>query len=67
VILIEHNLRVIADADHIIDLGPGGGDAAGTVVATGPPERIASSRTSLTGAHLKRVLHEPSDERIATR
>jgi len=67
VILIEHNLRVIADADHIIDLGPGGGDAGGTVVATGSPERIASSRTSLTGAHLKRVLHEPSDERIATR
>ncbi len=64
VILIEHNLRVIADADHIVDLGPGGGEAGGRVVAEGTPETIASLDASLTGAHLRRVLSQP-DDRIA--
>jgi excinuclease ABC subunit A len=53
VILIEHHLDVIKTADHVIDLGPDGGHAGGTVVATGTPETIAASKTSHTGRFLK--------------
>lgn len=53
VLVIEHNLDVIKSADHIIDLGPGGGDAGGEVVATGPPEKIIESSESYTGSYLK--------------
>jgi len=56
VVVIEHNLDVIKTADHIIDLGPEGGDAGGTIVATGTPEEVAKVRGSHTGAYLKRVL-----------
>lgn len=56
VIVIEHNLDVIKVADHIIDIGPDGGDKGGKVVATGTPEEIANSPKSYTGQYLKKVL-----------
>ncbi len=56
VIVIEHNLDVIKVADHIIDLGPGGGRYGGNIVATGTPEQIASNPNSLTGKFLKKEL-----------
>jgi excinuclease ABC subunit A len=58
VIVIEHNLDVIRSADHVIDLGPEGGDAGGTVVATGPPEAIARAARSHTGRALAPLLGE---------
>ena len=56
VVVIEHNLDVIKVADHIIDLGPEGGDAGGTIVATGTPEEVAKVKGSYTGEFLKKVL-----------
>ena len=56
VIVIEHNLDVIKSADHIIDLGPEGGDGGGTVVATGTPEEVAEIKESYTGQYLKKML-----------
>ncbi len=55
-VVIEHNLDVIKTADHIIDLGPEGGEAGGRVVATGTPEEIASAPESHTGRYLRPVL-----------
>ena len=56
VVVIEHNLEVIKTADHVIDMGPEGGDGGGEVVATGSPEAIAKSRKSYTGRFLREVL-----------
>lgn len=56
VLVIEHNLDVIKVADHIIDLGPEGGDAGGEVVVTGTPEEVARCKKSYTGQYLKKVL-----------
>jgi excinuclease ABC subunit A len=56
VVLIEHNLRVIADCDWIVDLGPEGGDAGGRIVAAGTPEHVARVKASHTGAWLRSVL-----------
>ena len=56
VLVIEHNLDVIKTADHIIDLGPEGGDGGGYVVATGTPEEVAQVPESYTGQYLKRYL-----------
>jgi excinuclease ABC subunit A len=56
VVVIEHNLDVIKAADHIIDLGPEGGEEGGRVIATGPPEQVAENKNSYTGAFLKHVL-----------
>ncbi len=56
VILIEHNLDVIKSADHIIDMGPDGGDKGGEVVAAGTPEQVAQSNTSHTGKYLRKML-----------
>ncbi len=56
VLVIEHNLDVIKTADHIIDLGPEGGDRGGYVVAAGTPERVAQVEESYTGQYLKRYL-----------
>ena len=59
-VVIEHNLDVIKKADYIIDLGPEGGDAGGTVVATGRPEDIIKNKKSYTAKYLKdRLLQEP--------
>ena len=56
VLVIEHNLDVIKTADHIIDLGPEGGDGGGYIVAQGTPEEVAKSENSYTGQYLKRYL-----------
>lgn len=56
VVIIEHNLDVIKTADHLIDLGPEGGDGGGTIIATGTPEEIAKNEQSYTGKYLKRIL-----------
>ncbi|MBD9198789.1 MAG: excinuclease ABC subunit UvrA [Clostridiales bacterium] len=56
VVVIEHNLDVIKCADHLIDLGPEGGDGGGTIVVTGTPEEVAACPASFTGQYLKRML-----------
>ncbi len=56
VIVIEHHLDVIKNADYVIDLGPGAGDRGGYIVATGTPEQIASEESSATGQYLARIL-----------
>ena len=56
VVVIEHNLDVIKTADHIIDLGPEGGDGGGQIVAAGTPEEVARCAASYTGQYLKRML-----------
>lgn len=57
VIVIEHDLDLIANADFIIDLGPGGGAAGGHIVATGTPQQVAADPASITGSYLRTVLH----------
>ena len=56
VVIIEHNMDVIKTADHLIDLGPEGGDGGGCILAEGTPEEIAKSKTSYTGKYLKDYL-----------
>ena len=56
VVIIEHNMDVIKTADHLIDLGPEGGDGGGCILAEGTPEEIAKSKTSYTGKYLKGYL-----------
>ncbi len=56
VVVIEHNLDVIKQADYILDMGPEGGDAGGTLVAKGTPEQVAKVRGSYTGKYLKKML-----------
>ena len=56
VLVIEHNLDVIKSADHIIDLGPEGGDKGGEIIASGTPEKVASCKNSFTGTYLKNIL-----------
>lgn len=58
VLVIEHNLDVIKVADHIIDLGPEGGDGGGTIVATGTPEEVSKNKKSYTGQYLKEILEK---------
>ncbi len=53
VIVIEHDLDVIRNADCVIDMGPGGGIRGGRIIAEGPPEAICGSQESLTGKYLK--------------
>jgi excinuclease ABC subunit A len=67
VVVIEHHLDVIKNADYIIDLGPGAGDAGGYIVATGTPEEIAKEKSSATGKYLGRVLHRGKDMEYALR
>ena len=52
VVVIEHDLDVIRNADYIIDMGPGGGDAGGRIVACGTPEAIKANENSVTGRYL---------------
>src|SRR6185437_10402171 len=56
VIVIEHNLSVVAEADYIVDLGPEAGEQGGEVVATGTPEEVAKNRKSRTAPFLRDVL-----------
>ena len=56
ILIIEHNLDLIKTVDHIIDLGPFGGDEGGTIVAEGTPEEVAKCKTSYTGQYLKKML-----------
>ena len=56
VVVIEHNLDVIKTADWVIDLGPGGGEQGGTIVAAGTPEQICAEPRSLTGHYLGKLL-----------
>jgi excinuclease ABC subunit A len=65
VVVIEHNLDVVKSADHVIDLGPEGGDAGGRVVAQGTPERVAQSRDSITAKYLKEALARANGGRVA--
>ena len=56
VIVIEHNLDIIAQADYLIDLGPEGGDGGGTIVACGTPEEVSKCKESYTGYYLNKML-----------
>jgi excinuclease ABC subunit A len=56
VIVIEHNFDVVKCADHIIDLGPEGGDKGGEIIATGTPEELAANQKSITGEYLRPYL-----------
>lgn len=62
VVVIEHNLDVIKFADHIIDLGPEGGEKGGWIVAEGPPEKLARVKASHTGLFLREALNKIEDE-----
>jgi excinuclease ABC subunit A len=57
VVVIEHHLDVVKTADHVIDLGPEGGDAGGKIVATGTPEQVARIAASYTGQYLRPLLN----------
>ena len=59
-VVIEHNLDVIKTADHVIDLGPGGGVNGGRIVVTGTPEDVAAEPKSATGQYLKPLLERAS-------
>jgi len=56
VLIIEHNLDIIKSADHIIDLGPEGGEQGGEIIVTGTPEQVAVCEHSYTGRYLREVL-----------
>ena len=56
VIVVEHEMRVVAGSDWVIDVGPGAGEAGGRIVASGPPEVVASSRASRTAPYLAPLL-----------
>ncbi|MBS0605588.1 MAG: excinuclease ABC subunit UvrA [Verrucomicrobia bacterium] len=62
VLIIEHNLDIIANADYLIDMGPGSGVHGGQIVATGTPEKIAQEKQSLTGNHLQSYFKERIDK-----
>jgi len=64
VVVIEHNLDVIKTADHIIDLGPEGGDGGGSVIATGTPEQVAKAKGSPTATYLKKMLAKQQPLRL---
>ena len=63
VIVIEHHLDVIAEADHVLDIGPEAGSKGGRLVAAGTPEEVAESKTSRTAPFLKALLHSTPDEK----
>jgi excinuclease ABC subunit A len=65
-VVIEHHLEFIAHADYVIDLGPGGGDDGGRVVAAGPPLKVAAAARSLTGRELRRLFGLPASAPGAT-
>jgi len=63
-VVIEHNLDVIKTADHVIDIGPEGGDGGGMVVAEGTPEEVAMVEASWTGRFLKPLLDKHAARRV---
>ena len=63
VLVIEHNLDVIKQADWIVDLGPEGGEGGGEVIVTGTPEQVAAVEDSFTGQYLRELL--PAREHVA--
>jgi excinuclease ABC subunit A len=63
VIVVEHDMHVIAQSDHIIDLGPGAGDEGGRIVVSGTPAFVAGSERGKTAEYLRRAGHEPRGER----
>ena len=63
VIVIEHNLDLIKTADHIIDLGPEGGDKGGMIIAEGTPEQVAVTKGSYTGEYIKMMLERDKKRR----
>jgi excinuclease ABC subunit A len=67
VVVIEHNLDIIKSADHIIDLGPEGGEKGGEIIATGTPEEIAANKKSYTGQYLKEVLAKASSSEMPSK
>ncbi|MBV9008386.1 MAG: excinuclease ABC subunit A [Verrucomicrobia bacterium] len=67
VIVIEHNVSVMAEADYIVDMGPEAGDGGGEIIATGTPEQVATNRVSRTAPFLRQVLRSDSRERRAAR
>jgi len=56
VLVIEHNIDIIKSADHLIDMGPDGGDKGGHLVAEGTPREVAQIKASITGQYLKKAL-----------
>ena len=64
-LIIEHHLDVIKQADWIIDLGPEGGEGGGRIVAQGPPELVARNKKSYTGQALARVLNGNGDPAVS--
>ncbi len=65
VVVIEHNLDVIKTADHIIDMGPEGGESGGEIIAQGTPEKVSSEKSSFTGQFLKEILSAPKMKKTA--
>jgi len=65
VVVIEHHMDVIKNADYIIDLGPGAVDQGGYIVTTGTPEEVAKEASSTTGQYLVRVLTEDMEHVLA--
>ena len=64
VIVVEHEMRVVADADWVVDVGPGAGEAGGRIVATGTPEAVAKAKRSRTAIYLAHALTPNKDLRI---
>ena len=56
VIVIEHDLDMIANADYVVDMGPGGGELGGRIVAAGTPQQLVQNPDSLTAGYLKEIL-----------
>ena len=56
VVVVEHNMQVLADSDWVIDVGPGAGEEGGTIVAAGPPTELARDKASRTAPYLRRAL-----------
>ena len=65
VVVIEHNLDVIKTADHIIDMGPEGGDSGGEIIAQGTPEQVSNEKNSYTGQFLKDILRPQKMKKTA--
>ena len=57
-LVIEHQLDVVKTADHVIDLGPEGGDEGGYIVAEGTPEEVVATKASYTGQYMRELLQE---------